>query len=508
MRTKTPQSASRRGSAAFLLAAAVALVSVPPNLHGEDAANTQSSAATQPAAADSLIVKGLDSTGASITMTIGQNRQITTSAPVRTVDVTDPEITAAKLISPTQILLTARHTGSAQLMLWDDAGRTANADITVEPDMKAIRAELKRDLHDLKIEVSSANGAVVLSGHVPSAEMADKAVQVASSFASKVINLLEISGGQQITLQVRFAEVSRDAVSQLGVNFGVTGNGGFGANVIGGVGPLSITSAGPGSPTLLGIAAPGSNVTAFGEFMIGKTPLAVFLNALRENNLMRTLAEPNLTVMSGSQASFLAGGEFPYPVPQSGGAGGGATTITIDYKQYGVRLNFMPVVLGNGRIRLHVQPEVSDLDYTHSITLQGFTVPGLTTRTADTTVELSEGQTLSLAGLMDSRVNAVSNMTPVLGQIPVLGALFRSVRYERSETELVVLVTPMLAEGMNPASVPSVPGESWRFPNSAQVFLNGDLGGPAADPGHPPPPMPPRQFQGAYGFVPATPTRN
>jgi pilus assembly protein CpaC len=223
---------------------------------------------------------------------------------------------------------------------------------------------------------------------------------------------------------------------------------------------------------------------------------------------MRTLAEPNLTVMSGSQASFLAGGEFPYPVPQSGGAGGGATTITIEYKQYGVRLNFTPVVLGNGRIKLHVAPEVSDLDYTHSVTLEGFTVPGLTSRTMESTVELSEGQTLSLAGLMDSRVTAVNNVTPLLGEIPILGALFRSVRYERSETELIVLVTPILAGAMNPASVPELPGEAWRYPTDAQVYVNGDMGGPAADRVHAPSATPPRQFQGAYGFVPAAAPAN
>jgi pilus assembly protein CpaC len=493
-------------SAAVVLAAA-ALMTASASSRGADAPAEQVPAATQPIDLQPLIDRGLDPNGTTITLTVGQSRRITTSVPYSTVDVTDPEVVGAKLIGTkaNEILLTARHAGSSQLMLWDDAGRNVTVEIVVEPDLRAIRAELARDFHDLKIQVGSANGAVVLTGRVPSAELADKAVQVATPFSGKVINLLEIGGGQQVTLQVRFAEVSRDAVRSLGVNFGVAGSGGFGSSIIGGVGPLSIASTGTSGLPTLSVGAPGSNVTAFGQFTVGKTPFDLFVTALKENNLMRTLAEPNLTVMSGSQASFLAGGEFPYPVPQSGGAGGGATTITIDYKQYGVRLSFMPIVLGNGRIRLHVQPEVSDLDYTHSITLQGFTVPGLTTRTADTTVELSEGQTLSLAGLMDSRVNAVSNITPLLGDLPVLGALFRSVRYERSETELVVLVTPILAGGMNPASVPAVPGEAWRYPNDAQIYVNGDLGGPATDKTHAPPPAPPRQFQGAYGFVPAPP---
>jgi pilus assembly protein CpaC len=300
--------------------------------------------------------------------------------------------------------------------------------------------------------------------------------------------------------------VSKDAISELGVNFGVSGSGGFGANVVGGVGPLGIAPLANSLAPSLAVGSPSSAVTDFVHLNLGKTPFDLFVTALRQNNLLRVLAEPNLTVMSGNQASFLAGGEYPYPVPQSGGAGGGSTTITIEYKQYGVRLAFTPVVLGNGRIRLHVQPEVSDLDYAHGITIQGFVVPGLTTRTADTVVELSEGQTLSMAGLLNSRVTATNSSTPLLGDIPILGALFRSVRYERQETELVVLVTPVLAGGLNPDQVPPLPGEHWRYPTEGQLFLNKDLGGPIADTAHAPTVLPPRQFQGSYGFTPAAST--
>ncbi|HEY2585483.1 MAG TPA: type II and III secretion system protein family protein [Tepidisphaeraceae bacterium] len=500
-------SASRLGrrSAAALMAAA--LLGLPVAARADAPEGVAAPAATQPVAGGvSLIASGLDANGAGVSMTVGQSRQITTSAPVRAVDVTDPDVVSAKVISPTEIVLTARKTGSAQLMVWDDGGRSARADITVDPDLKAIRAELAKDLPAVRIDVGSANGTVVLRGRVPAAEMADKVVQVATPFAAKVINLLEIGGGQQVTLHVKFAEVSRDAINALGINFGIAGSGGFGANVIGGVEPFGTVSASPTSPIMLGVPSPGANVTQFMKLQAGQTPFAIFINALRENDLLRTLAEPNLTVMSGSQASFLAGGEFPYPVPQSGGAGGGQTTITLDFKQYGVRLNFAPVVLGNGRIKLHVQPEVSDLDYTHSLTLQGFTIPGLTTRTFESTVELAEGQTLSLAGLLQTRVNATNTATPLLADIPVLGALFRSVRYERNETELVVLVTPELAGPLNPGAVPPLPGEQWRYPSEGQFYLNGDLGGPAADAAHAPSRLPPPTFQGSYGFVPATTT--
>ena len=224
-----------------------------------------------------------------------------------------------------------------------------------------------------------------------------------------------------------------------------------------------------------------------------------FLDALRANNLLRVLAEPNLTCISGEQASFLAGGEFPIPVPQSNGGG---TTITIDYKQFGVRLAFTPTVLGDGRVRLHVMPEVSDLDYTNGVQLNGFTIPALTKRTLETTVELGEGQTLSLAGLLNNRVNASKNVTPLLGDIPVLGPLFRSVRYTRNQTELVVLVTPRLVEAMNPGQVPRLPGELWRYPTEAELFFGQNLGGPAPDTDKAPTVRPSR-FYGATGFNPA-----
>jgi pilus assembly protein CpaC len=436
---------------------------------------------------------------------VNQTRIITTASPILNVVGPDQDVVwvGKPDKSGNSISLAARKPGSVQLEIIDIFHHSQTLEIVVQPDLQSLQAEIDQIAPGHHVIVGSANGTIVLHGHVPSADLADKLVQMAAPFGPRVINMLEISGGQQVTLQVRFAEVSKDAVSALGVNFGIAGNSGFGANIIGGVGPLGISSTAGGAPSLA-VGTPGANVTAFAQLTAGKTPFDIFVNALRDNNLLRVLAEPNLTVMSGNQASFLAGGEFPYPVPQSGGAGGGSTTITIDYKQYGVRLLFTPVVLGDGRIRLHVQPEVSDLDYTHSLTLEGFVIPALTTRTADTVVELSEGQTLSMAGLLNNRVNATSTVTPLLGDLPILGALFRSVRYERQETELVVLVTPLLAGPMDPAQVPPVPGEQWRYPSEGQLFLKNDLGGPMADAAHAPKPTAPRQFQGTYGFTPAT----
>jgi pilus assembly protein CpaC len=217
--------------------------------------------------------------------------------------------------------------------------------------------------------------------------------------------------------------------------------------------------------------------------------------------------------MSGQEASFLAGGEFPVPVPQSGTGGG--TTITIEYREFGVRLNFVPVVLGDGRIRLKLTPEVSDLDFSSPLVIQGSRIPIINKRTVTTTIELADGQTFAIAGLLDHSVNAAKDVTPGLGDLPVLGALFRSVRYERKETELLVLVTPRLVEAMNPSQVPAVPGETWRHPKELDLYFKQDIGnevlpvkgGSATTPtapvgtagagqsGNP-------RYRGSYGFTP------
>jgi pilus assembly protein CpaC len=449
-----------------------------------------------------MVAKGLDDNGA-IALTVSQSRLLLMNTSVRAVDVTQPEVVMAKVVSPRDIVLTGHKPGSAQLVIWDDRGNSQTIEITVAADLRALRAELTKVLPNVHVEVSMANTDIVVRGKVPSVQASDQVVQVATPYGTgKVINLMEVSGGQQVTLQVRFAEVSKTAIDALGVNFGVVGNGGFGANVVGGVEPFGVVPGVTAGTLALGVPTPGTAVTQFAQLTAGKTPFDVFVTAMKENNLLRVLAEPNLTTMSGNQASFLAGGEFPVPVPQS--SGGSSPAITVDYKQYGIRLNFTPVVMGDGRIRLQVAPEVSELDPNNSISFDGFTIPALTTRNANTTVELGEGQTLAMAGLLNNRVTATNNSTPLLGSLPIIGALFRSVRYERDETELVVLVTPRLASGMNPGQVPAMTGEYWRYPTGPQLYLNADIGGPVPDKDHAPAQQPPRKFQGAYGFVPAT----
>lgn len=469
------------------------------------AADTSEPATTRPVETrsgdDDLVVKGLDPER-SLTIGVNETRVITTRVPGPVAIVNPPDVVFAKGVGPDRFALTGLKPGRGHLVIDDRQGGSQTVEITVTADLQDLQAQLKKLLPGGKIEVSSANGAIVLKGRVPGAQLADQALQIAAPYAgtTKVINMLEVSGGQQVMLQVRFAEVSKTASTTLGVNFAVGSANHFFANTVGQVEPFGIM---PNSvPPALGVPSPGPNITQFFRAGMGATLFDGFISALRENNLLRVLAEPNLTTVSGQTASFLAGGQFPVPVPQSGAGGTGAITITVEYKEYGVRLNFTPVVLGDGRIQLKVAPEVSDLDPTHNVSFGGFTIPALVTRSASTTVELQEGQTLALAGLLNTRVTADSQATPLLGDLPILGALFRSVRFERDETELVVMVTPKLVGGLDPGQVPPLPGERWRYPTEAELFWHRDLGGPMPDVGRGPSEQAPPQFHGTYGFAP------
>jgi pilus assembly protein CpaC len=437
---------------------------------GADVPTSQPS--TQPTAAKSttnavtVIAEGINEDGR-LGMMVNKSQVITTKLPYKTLNVSNPEIADVNRVNDYEILVTAKKPGNTQLIVWDVAGVSQNVDVTVQSDLEALQAQLDKIFPGVGIQATNVNGTIALRGRVKNAAVAEQAMAVASPYSDKVLNFLEMGGGQQVMLQVRFAEVSRTASSQLGFAGGTRGSSHqFGA--INGPGGSPIGAVANGDESTLN---PAINIFAGGQ--IGGTAFEAFVQALRRNNLLRVLAEPNLIAISGESASFLAGGEFPIPVPQSGEGG---NTITIEYKQFGVKLNFVPTVLGDGKIRLKVEPEVSDLDYSRSVSFQGFTIPGLTKRTVSTTIELNEGQSFAVAGLLNNRIVASKDVTPLLGDLPIVGALFRSVRYERSETELVVIVTPRVVAPMNPDQIGNLPGEQWKDPKELQVFLDQKMG--------------------------------
>jgi pilus assembly protein CpaC len=441
-----------------------------------------------------------------ITIEPGKAKKLSFEQKIKKANMLLPDIADVIPLEPNELLITAKKAGTTQLILWDENDHTQILTIEVSTPIARLQKQLVTLFPESKINVEDANGAITLTGQVRDLQTAAQVELIAAPYSTggKVVDLMEIAGGQQVMLKVKYLEVSKQAETELGFNFGGTdGVSVFGSNL--GQNSIGITPGGaPGSANLLTVPSGILSDTAasmFGTGAFGPIAFAYFVDALEQNELLRTLAEPDLITTSGQKATFLAGGQFPYPVPQSSG---GSTAITIQFQPYGVQLDFTPIVLGNGRIRMRVHPDVSELDFSHTVTLDGTTVPGLTERSADTTIELAQGQTFALAGLLQDQISAHNISFPILGDVPVLGALFRSVQYQKNETELVILVSPVLVHGIDPADVTPGPGEKWRDPNIAQLYVMGDLGGEVI-----PPPQkliaPTGQtptFEGPVGFQP------
>ncbi len=492
--THTDVVAGRQTRIAKMLAAAgVAIVLL---LSGVAAGADAPPPTTQPV----LVTSGLASDG-TVKLITGRSVVLTARAALKRVSLGQPDIAEITVMSPNSVLITAKKSGSTQLIVWDDQDQSQLIDLNVDLDLASVGRAIKAAFPEVNITTAPLNDAISLRGNVPSAQIAEQVAEIASAYG-KVHNFLEISGGQQVMLQVKFAEVSKTTERDLGVNFGGTDGVSIFGNNAGALNPLALTGT---PPALTGAVATGAG-TLFGVGRYHTTSFEYFIQALRSNGLVRVLAEPNVIAISGQNATFLAGGEVPIPVPQGGASGG---TTTVDYHEFGVRLNFAPVVLGDGRIRLKVAPEVSSLDFANGSTINGGRVPAFTKQNVTTTVELADGQSFALAGLLNNQVNATINAVPGLGDLPVLGLLFRSTQYQRQETELVVMVTPRLVEPMNPDQVPAVPGEHWRYPTGPQLYIASYLGGPTAPPGMTPsqpkssaPAGPAAPYQGTWGFSP------
>lgn len=368
--------------------------------------------------------------------------------------------------------------GTTSLTLYDSRNMLiAVVDVAVGPDVVTLKRQLSELIPGEQIGARISNDAVVLTGTVSSASAVDRAVQIAKTYAGgdeKVVNMLSVGASQQVMLEVRFSEVNRQAAKQIGLNHSFNGN-----KTAGSIGSLASESIVPtnngGTPT---IALDGLS-DAFGvgtwAYKIGSLNLFSALDMLERKGLVKTLAEPTLVALSGETASFLAGGEFPIPVVQSGGGGGGAggnNGITVEFKPFGVSLGFTPTVLSDGIINLVVEPEVSSIDPSASVSINGLVVPGLLTRRAKTVVELRDGQSFAIAGLLRNDFQDTVRQLPVLGSIPLIGALFRSTGFQKQQTELVMIVTPRLVKPMRAEDV-SLPTDRVGDPNELDLFLMG-----------------------------------
>jgi pilus assembly protein CpaC len=417
-----------------------------------------------------------------VTLTVGKSVIVESPAVIKKFALAAPEYADVTILSPRQIYLIGKVPGATNASLWGVDGKImAMLDIEIMPDVSRLKEKIHEMLPNEKdIKVMASHDAIVLTGTVSNTANLSQVVALANAFApqdkdkkGKVMNLLEVGGVHQVMLEVRVSEMSRTLLRRLGVNFAYVSDGGntFGVSLLKNLTSVaSIPLIGSG----IGNSGVTSNINGILRFSAGGATWTSFIDALKENGLTKVLAEPTLITTSGRTANFLAGGEYPIPVPQSGG--GFNTTITIEYKTFGVGLNFTPTVLSSNRISMEVRPEVSELDFTNAVTISGYVVPSLTTRRVATTIELADGQSFAIAGLLKEDLREVVSKFPVLGDIPILGVLFRSTSYQKNETELVIIVTPHLVKPVDMAKQ-TLPTDAFVEPNDFEFYLLGSLEG-------------------------------
>src|SRR3989442_3009590 len=457
-------------SAAGLTAALLVIMVAPPSAQGPEGSSPQSparQAARSTGAVGSEPVERID-------LLVGRSTVLRTDRPITRVPLPKPDIADALVTSPNELLVHGKAPGTISLLVWADSGKIKTYDVSVRRDLSDLEKQVRELFPGESIAVSSNGSDVVLSGVVSSKYVVEKASSLAAGYVEKatnVVNLLRQQEGiasNQILLQVRFAEVSRTALQELGVSFFTGANGSHGW-----VG-RSATQQFP-APTFDDtkglVFSDFLNLFAFNT----KDQIGAVVKALQTKGLFQSLAEPNLVTQNGKEASFLAGGEFPIPVVQGAVLN---AAVTIIFKEFGVRLKFTPTVVGDDLIQLKVAPEVSALDFGNAVSIQGFRVPALTTRRTETEVELRDGQTFAVAGLIDNSVTQTMNKVPGIGDVPVLGLLFKSRAYQKNATELVVMITPHIVRRDSTGVTSNLPGlvqpflpQERRIPQPPPAFI-------------------------------------
>ncbi|APL93763.1 type II and III secretion system protein family protein [Sphingobium indicum] len=411
---------------------------------------------------------------------LNKSQVLTVDRPFAKALVGNAEIADVLPMTNRSVYVLGKKMGTTSLTLYDSRNMMiAVVDVAVGPDVVTLKRQLSDLLPGQPIGARISNDAVVLTGTVSSAAAVDRAVQIAKTYAGdKVVNMMSVGAAQQVMLEVRFSEMTRSAAKQLNINHSFVNDSGKFVGGIGDVGSKGAAAIVSGGTVDLAPLTNGAGVLGRLTEFAGLN-IASALDALERKGLATTLAEPTLIALSGETASFLAGGEFPIPVAQSnsgggggGGGGGGTNAITVEFKPFGVSLGFTPTVLEDGIINLVVEPEVSSIDPSASVTINGLTIPGLQTRRASSTLELRDGQSFALAGLLRKDFQDTVRQFPILGSIPIIGALFRSSGFQKSETELVIIVTPRLVKPMRAEDV-ALPTDRVKPPHELDLFLMG-----------------------------------
>lgn len=395
-------------------------------------------------------------------MVANTSRILTLEKEIPRVLVNNTSIVRVVPLSPTQIQVSALKPGVTAVNLWDEDGEVYSVDVLILGDARELELLLQTQFPHSALKVRPLASSVVLSGTVDRPEVVSRIIRMAEDYYPKVINNISVGGVQQVMLHVQVMEVSRSKLRSMGFDWAHFGSGGF---IVQDVSQLI----GEFASEAGSVVGTGGSTISFGLFNNGEAFFGL-LEALREYNLVKVLAEPTLVTVSGRPASFQSGGEFPILVPQSLG------TVSIDFKTFGTRVDFVPIVLGSGRIRLEVRPYVSEIDNARGVTVNGERIPGLRTRWVDTAVEMRAGQTLALAGLIQNRVESQNRGLPFLADLPWVGAAFRRVEEQMNEIELLVMVRPELVDALEPDEVPPCgPGQSFTSPHDIDLYWRGYL---------------------------------
>ena len=393
-----------------------------------------------------------------VNVLVGQSRVINFDRPVGRFSVSNPEIAEAVLVTPDQVLVNGKAFGQVNFIAWEQSGgQYLVFDVYVRANLSLIDSQIRALFPKDDIRLSQANGSVVISGSVSDPKVAGQVDSVVQAAGFKTVNMLAspVKNIAQVQLQVRVAEVNRTKLRDYGTSFTAMPPGGTVGYVNSGGGPSQLggASTGPLGAIFDTVLSPALNLFVFNR----QINTGAMLRMLRTQGAFRELAEPNLIAMDGQQASFLAGGEFPVPVVQGGGTGS-SVAMSVEFKEYGVRLNFKPTIIDEDHIRLELEPEVSTIDFANGVRFNGFIIPALKTRRAKTGIELRDGQSFALAGLLDNSETRTLSRIPVVSDIPILGNLFKSKSFQKAETELMFIVTAVLVKPMNRDDLPQMRG--------------------------------------------------
>jgi pilus assembly protein CpaC len=393
--------------------------------------------------------------GETMHVLVGKSVVINVQSPLTRVLSSNPAVVETMATSPTQVVVEGKGAGDSSLILWDESGRSQVLDVAVDLDIAGLRGAIQRSYPHENLEVEADAGRLLLTGTASNAHIVEDLSKMAGAYSTQVVNSVQIpiARERQVVLEVKFAEIDRSALFQLGANYFTPGTGHTVGNLTTGqfggtsISTSSATTTTVGSTTSTSVTAtpPTLNITNPLNLFLFRTDInfGVIIQALQSNNVLQILAEPNLMAVNGQKATFLAGGEFPFPVAQTTT---GAPVITIQFKPFGVKLDFTAFIGDDNTLRLHVAPEVSALDFSNALTLSGFTVPAISTRRAETEIDLKDGQTFGIAGLLDRRATTLLSKIPGIGSIPILGQLFQSRSINKSNTELLVFVTPHIVD--------------------------------------------------------------